>query len=203
MKTRIIFVLIAFIILLTINKISLQSDIKKQNENFTVVNISGKQRMYSQKITKLATYKLENFASPQANNVVLQKAISNFTKDHKVLQNGLATYNNAVLNDLYKELKVSYTNLVGFSNKLLLENIDISKAKSYLKKIRVASSAFLPKMNEIVNKYERIGKDRGELALQREMTFNLVLISLLVYAVLFFIIPVLRSYYKTEKILTT
>ena len=189
MKIRSIFILMTFIVLIAINKVSLQTDIKKQNLNFSVVNTSGKQRMYSQKISKLAIYKLNNFNDTEANNNVLKTTLKNFKKDHKRLINLLYDYDNRNLNYLYDELDFSYTSLIENTNKLISENSDSENAQELVNQIKISSEIFLPKMDEIVNMYERIGRDKGEVILQRELTFNFIILGMSLYVIIFVIKP--------------
>lgn len=68
MKSRAIFILCTFIILFVINKVSLHKDIKKLNEDISIVNTSGEQRMLSQKITQLALIFKENNSKTSSKN---------------------------------------------------------------------------------------------------------------------------------------
>lgn len=68
MKRKIVYSFITLFILLYINKYLLFTDVKHQDNNVKVVNIAGMQRMYVQKITKLALY-YELHSTPELVNI--------------------------------------------------------------------------------------------------------------------------------------
>jgi nitrate/nitrite-specific signal transduction histidine kinase len=196
MKSRAIFILSTFIILLGINKYSLHRDIKKQNEDISVINISGKQRMYSQRITKLIFYngKYKNSLANGINSRELKNTIDQFKIAHANLKtNHLAKYDDNYLKQLFDSLENNYSSIV--NNVDLLMNNDNSQETydDYLKSIKQGSDGFLPIMDDIVNHYELIAKQRGERIISRELTFNIILLILSIYGVFFLIIPLANS----------
>lgn len=200
MKTRTIFILVTFITLFAVNKISLHRDIKKQNENLSVVNVSGRQRMYSQKITKLSLFYIENFNALKTNNESLKEILTNFTKAHNNLKEGLANYENDYLNSLFKELEPYYAKIIENVDALINKDKNYDETVSYVNNVKIAANDFLPIMDDIVGLYERIGKDRGEIILKREFSFNLILIGLSIYAIFFMILPIVNAYYDADKL---
>lgn len=200
MKTRTIFILVTFILLFGINKISLHRDIKRQNENLTDVNVSGKQRMYSQKITKLSLFYTENFNDLSNNNESLQETLTNFSKAHISLKEGIAKFDDDNLTSLFKDLEPYYNKIVENTNALINKDKNYAETINYVNNIKIAANNFLPIMDNIVGLYERIGKDRGEIILKREFTFNLILLGLSIYTVVFLILPVINAYYETNKL---
>lgn len=196
MKSRTFFVFITFFLILFINKITLHSDLKKQNKTLSVVNISGRQRMYSQKINKLALIYAEN--SSRLNKTNLKLTLNNFKEAHLNLKNDLNSYENELLNTLFTKIEPSFKSITSNVDSLLID--ENFRTKSYLNNVNLAANNFLPRMNEIVNTFEKIGKNKGEIILQREQTFNLVLIGLALYSVFFLILPLVKIYNKTKDL---
>lgn len=195
MKSRAIFILCTFIILFSINKYSLHKDIKKQNEDISVVNISGKQRMYSQRITKFAlVYKNTNPKYLIENTIKIKKNILAFsTAHHNLKQNYLEKYDDFYLSDLYQELEPYFLKIVT-NGHLLVNNVkEKSEMNQYIYEIQTNANLFLPIMDNIVHQYEVIGKNRGESILMRELTFNIILAILSIYTVFFLIFPLVNS----------
>lgn len=195
MKTRAIFILCTFIILFAVNKISLHNDIKKQNEDIAIVNVSGKQRMYSQKITKLALiFKESTSQNSTRNTIKLKEVSSNFTKAHQNLANNhLKKYDDFFLNNLFEELEPNYLRIVTNTNLLLQNKDDKNLVNKYVSEIKLGTDGFLPIMDSIVNQYEIIGKNRGKVILSREFTFNIIIAILSIYSVFFLIFPLINS----------
>ncbi|PQJ79539.1 hypothetical protein BTO18_10310 [Polaribacter porphyrae] len=185
--------------LFAINKISLHKDIKRQNDNISIVNISGKQRMLSQKISKLALYFIDNKNKKAQNISKLKNAISKFSTAHNNLKNNyLNKYKDTYLNELFTSLEPHYSKIIKSSSSLTNIETDTIQVSILVDEIITASNLFLPIMDNIVGQYEIIGKKRGEIILQRELTFNIIMITLSIYAVFFMIFPITNAYYKSD-----
>ena len=200
MKSRAIFILSTFIILLGINKFSLHRDLKKQTEDISTINTSGKQRMYSQKITKLIFYngKYKNSLANGINSSELKNTVNQFKTAHDNLKtNHLKKYDDNYLKELFNSLENNYSNIVDNVNFLMIKEHDQEAYDDYLKSIKQASDGFLPIMDDIVNHYELIAKQRGERIISREFTFNIILVALSIYGVFFLIIPLANSKKET------
>ena len=107
--------------------------------------------------------------------------------------NHLAKYDDNYLKQLFDSLENNYSSIV--NNVDLLMNNDNSQETydDYLKSIKQGSDGFLPIMDDIVNHYELIAKQRGERIISRELTFNIILLILSIYGVFFLIIPLANS----------
>lgn len=194
MKSRAIFILCTFIILLGINKISLHKDIKKQNDDISVVNLSGKQRMYSQKITKLIFIdgKYKNSLTNGINSAELKRTVKKFSESHQELKEKYQQkYEDTYLDELFSSLESHYLKIITNAN--LLVNNNQKNVDTCLDEIKSGSDQFLPIMDDIVNQYVLIGKKRGEMIISREFTFNIILVLLSIYGVFFLIIPLVNS----------
>jgi hypothetical protein len=193
MKSRTIFILCTFVILFSINKYSLHKDIKLQNEDISIVNLSGKQRMYSQKITKLALiYGEKNTETLPKTIAELNSYIFEFSKNHKNLKiNHLKKYNDFHLTNLFQKLDPYFNKTVMYVEELVgKKDTDLEYHISLINK---NNDTFLSVMDNIVSRYEMIGKIRGERILNREFTFNIILIALSFYTVFFLLFPLINS----------
>ncbi|MHB0756589.1 type IV pili methyl-accepting chemotaxis transducer N-terminal domain-containing protein [Polaribacter sp. R77954] len=201
MKNRSIFIFTTFIVLLTINKISLHRDIKRQSRDLSAVNISGRQRMFSQKILKLALLLKENTTKQNTlkNSAKLKAITENFKKlQQELKENYLTKYDDFYLKGLYKELEPFYLAIVTNSNLLTSNNINKKEIISCFLEISKASDHFLRIMDKIVNQHELIGKNRGKLILRREFTFNVIIGCLSIYGIFFVVVPMFHLINQTK-----
>ena len=199
MKSRIIFVLTTLVLIFGINKFTLRKDVNKLIENINTVNISGKQRMYSQKISKQALFYLKDIKNITANNANLNKSVQSFSAAHNKLKNDLSRQDDDYLNDLFKELDPYFIKIVENVNELTSKNLSTDEIIESVNKISSSANNFLPIMDSIVGQYETVGRERGEIVLQRELTFNIILIVLFTYSLIFIIIPAIRTFDESEK----
>ncbi|MBU3010899.1 type IV pili methyl-accepting chemotaxis transducer N-terminal domain-containing protein [Polaribacter vadi] len=195
MKSRSLFILCTFIILFGINKFSLHKDIHRQNENLTVVNISGKQRMYSQRISKLVlTYNNVNETFFSENTIKLEEILSEFSKAHQLLKsNYFEKYDDFYLKEYFGEIDMFYSNIIKNSRLLIKNQNDKTEINKYINLTLFNTERFLPIMDKIVVRYEEIGRNRGQSILNRELTFNIILAILSIYAVFFVIFPLANT----------
>lgn len=196
MKSKIIFAFITYIILFGINKSSLYKNIEEEVDIVKVVNISGRQRMYSQRITKLALYlndKRET-TSTKLKIETLQKSINNFSEAHQYLKNThISQYNNDILTALFKDIEPYYLNITK-SAKEYLKNPDNQKIKElFIETVKLNESDFLNIMDDIVNQYQKIAERKGVITKNTEFTFNTIVFLLTVYCIFAIIIPLFKD----------
>lgn len=200
MKGRILFVLTTLIIIFCINKFYLQKDINKLIENTNTINVSGKQRMYSQKISKQALYYLDDIKNVATNKETLKATVKSFSTSHYRLKNNLDNINDEYLNDLFKESDPYFKSIIDNANSITSDNATRVEILKNVNTVISSANSFLPIMDAIVNQYETIGKERGEIVLRREFTFNIILVGLFVYSLIFIITPAIRTFNEKEQL---
>lgn len=190
MKRKIVYSFITLFILLYINKYLLFTDVKHQDNNVKVVNIAGMQRMYVQKITKLALY-YELHSTPELVNISgLQETYDLFEDNHNNLKtNYITNYNDFVLEELFNELEPYQTKIENSSKGLIANFKNYNTAKEFVTTIKNNESKFLKIMNAIVLRYEELAQQRIDEVKTREITFNTSYALIFIYILLFIFIP--------------
>ena len=110
-KNKYKILLIFFILIIISNQIIIHYAISIQSSDLETINIAGKQRMYSQQITKLALYSKDKKKTPsfRKNIAPLEKIIDRFkTADSYLKKNNRLQYNSASIDLLFKK-NTNYT----------------------------------------------------------------------------------------------
>jgi hypothetical protein len=164
-----------------------------------IVNISGKQRMFSQKITKLAIYYELSKDTFFSNTTYLKEIIDQFSKSHKNLKkNYLKQYDNIILEDLYNKLEPHYLGIVNSSNSLINNPNDREESTNFLTSIKQNEAEYLHIMDKIVLEYQKIGEKRLKFIKNREFTFNVIVAAILLYILFFVLIPFKEAKFRKK-----
>ncbi|WP_291726438.1 PAS domain-containing protein [Bernardetia sp.] len=172
MQTATIFAPVLIGILMAISFFVLQNFLAKQQDDASVINISGRQRMLSQRIAKHSVYMTITRGEAQASHIKsLNKALDTFKESHQNLtkkSNSLGFSDNYMLSDnikhLYDSLEPHYQGLIKSVDNLLVANILPNSAKraenlaKNFEHIEKHERAFLPIMNTIVFTYDQEGQ---------------------------------------------
>ncbi|EAQ42481.1 hypothetical protein [Polaribacter sp. MED152] len=148
------------------------------------------QRMYVQKITKLALY-YELHSTPELVNISgLQETYDLFEDNHNNLKtNYITNYNDFVLEELFNELEPYQTKIENSSKGLIANFKNYNTAKEFVTIIKNNESKFLKIMNAIVLRYEELAQQRIDEVKTREITFNTSYALIFIYILLFIFIP--------------
>ena len=156
--------LLATASLLLISQIIIQLTIINMKDDARVVNISGRQRMLSQKITKcsLGILLADTGENRTAFIVELSKAKELWQQSHEALRYGskemhLPGDNSAEVNALYEKMEPHYQAIIS-SVDYILNIAELGQGQSalldYVLKIRANETEFLKYMDNIVFQYD-------------------------------------------------
>tara|TARA_R110001592_G_scaffold218058_1_gene471966 strand:+ start:456 stop:2537 length:2082 start_codon:yes stop_codon:yes gene_type:complete len=170
------------------NQITVSVSISEQSSNAETINIAGKQRMYSQQITKLALYLNDVYRSPSRIQDIsnLQKAIDSFKKaDAYLKQKNILLYNSESINILFKK-NTSYFNKIITSYSEFVENPDNEASYTqFLETVKNNEEPFLITMDTIVNEYQKFSENRLSFLKKLEYYF-IRFTSISLFAIIFF-----------------
>jgi nitrate/nitrite-specific signal transduction histidine kinase len=202
MKSKIVFAFISYILLFGINSSMLYRDLNKQVSTAEAVNLAGKQRMYSQKITKWTLYlneeKQNNYATLKLEG--LKKVINNFSEGHQFLKKShLKQYNNFLLEQFFKDIEPSYLKIINSSKEYLTNPRDERIKTAFIKSIKLNESEFLRIMDKIVTEYEKITETKTLKIKGRQFTFIVIMVLLTVFNIFSIIIPLLKNNHISLK----
>lgn len=169
-ESRYIISIVLLILLLTLGQIAIQYKINHGKDMSTVINVSGRQRMLSQKITKeiLMIYEKPNSEDMRYHLEELELSLDKFDKSHYNLING--NKNEGIVVDNCQSVIKLFDDIDPEFQKILSSGyqvLEITKQEDYnkqqiLEEIKVIAEnekIFLKKMNTIVSHYNGEAKD--------------------------------------------
>ena len=171
-----------------------QGTLADQEHDGRVVNLAGRQRMLSQRLTKTALI-LQSAASPAARDAARQEmaaALSLWRQSHDGLRHGDARLGlpgapTAVIDTLFDAIEPDYLAMVSAADILLAAGDDAAAIAAPVADILRHERAFLTGMDEIVFAYDAEARHKVGHARQLELFLaTLTLITLLAEAVLIF-----------------
>lgn len=176
---------LSLIALLTIvSQCVVQFLIADQKHDSRIINIAGRQRMLSQKITKTSLYVVNSSKSEAANTYKQQllEALELWQRSHTGLQNGdmelgLPGDNSKEITALFEKIDPNYEAIVAASNVILSDGNDLEVMQRALSIIAENEAVFLMGMDAIVFRYDREAK--GKVEFVRWLAIVLMVVTLL------------------------
>ena len=198
---------IAFIVLLS--QLIVQYNLSRQLNDSKIINISGKQRMLSQKLTKQILI-LHYISNPQNNQAELNEAneiISLWKFNQNALEMGsdslgLPKTKSPELQKLFIAIKPSFRSSVDAAKRYIKnkkKRINEKENKELIQIILKNQDVFLVKMNEIVAQYEK--EAFKKIAQQRKLEYT-ILVFILIVLLLIFIFIFKPTNAKTEQLIS-
>ncbi len=179
-----IFALLTIAITVVLSQLIIQYNLKSQLSDSRIINVSGKQRMLSQKLTKEVL--ILNFVSDTIKRKQeiekINKTLNLWKFNHYALVNGNKSLGfpkekSKKISKLFIEITPHFNKIVNAST-LLLENIKSNKNEKLVQIILENESLFLSKMIQIVSEYEHEALEK--VTLQSKTEYAILLFTLLV-----------------------
>jgi two-component system, NarL family, sensor histidine kinase DegS len=183
-----LFALLTIALTVLISQFVIQYNLKNQLNDSRIINISGKQRMLSQKLTK--DILILNFVSDTAkkNNTLInaRQTITLWKKTQNALENGndslgFPKQKSKLQTTLFTLIKPNFDSIVK-SSTIFLNNKEQNKNqldnKRLVQTILANEGVFLSKMNQIVGEYEHEALEKVNL--QRKIEYAILAFTLLV-----------------------
>lgn len=207
-----IIALSAIALALIISQVLIRNHLETQKSDSTVINVAGRQRMLSQKLTKEIVSLL--VSSDEKNRILLKNKISEtlhlWELSHHSIQKGndslgLPKQNSNQIKRKFRAINPVFDTIQKASksiiNKLENSSISIDKLTSEIEKVTNNEGSFLLIMDEIVNQYNLEADEK--LVWLRKLELSLMALTLLILlAELFFIFwPAAKSVKATLSVL--
>jgi PAS domain S-box-containing protein len=204
-----IFALLTIAITVLLSQLLIQHNLHSQLSDSKIINISGKQRMLSQKLTKQIL--ILNFIVDAKNNKKEIDKANEIIKLWKFNQYALENGNDSLgfpkekskaLSDLFVAIKPNFNNIVNAAT-AFLDNKKLGikeKENQELVQIILKNGAvFLEKMNEIVGQYDKEALEK--VTLQSKTEYGILLFTILVL-LLEFVFIFKPTNKKVEKLIS-
>ncbi|NVK29311.1 MAG: response regulator [Flavobacteriia bacterium] len=178
----------------------IDQSVEAQRSDALVINIAGRQRMLSQKITKDALLLLNqpDSLSREELKTQLRSDFTEWKTAHEALQSGNAElnisedYNSAQVETLYHQLQPSFQGMKMVVEKLLKDDVTASQAPILLELLLNQEVEFLPKMNDIVKQYESEASAKVLGMKSVELYLLIFSLSVLLFEALLIFLPTTR-----------
>lgn len=186
-----------------IGYLNVHSAIREQSGDGELVNVAGRQRMFSQRIASHAMASLLKDGSESRRLYLeeLRKTLSSFRRFHLALRDnddsvGRVAKNSAAVEQAFVDIESDYRALVELAEQVLTIDIDaIENREQYdmATRIQESSSAYLVEMDAIVGAYAREAGDRVEHLKFRMNLYMAILAVILIAEGVFVFHPAVRQ----------
>ena len=202
-KNRFKILLIFFILIIISNQIIVQNTISKQSSASETINIAGKQRQYSQQISKIALkfddYKRDSSFNKKVLN--LKQIVDRFKKaDTFLKQKNSDESDNEAIKNLFIINTPYFNNIVNASNNYIENSKKEGSLNEFKYIIKNNETFFLETMDTIVSKYQKNAEDGLEFLKKIQYLF-IILTSISILGIIFFMfLPIFRKNRELNKL---
>ncbi|MEH0153571.1 ATP-binding protein [Limibacter armeniacum] len=182
----------------------IQNFINDQQQDATVINIAGRQRMLSQKITKVTLQLYHPTAFRQESQLLteLREARDLWVVSHQELSGSAyfsdGTVNSHATNQLYQKLEPYYNKLL-IATDQVINNRKADRQEKWLKTILEYEGDYLELMDDIVFQYNREAANKVDLLKETEFLLLLISLSVVAFELFFIFRPTARQVIETVQ----
>ncbi|SHJ55779.1 PAS domain S-box-containing protein [Maribacter aquivivus] len=188
--------LAAIALTVIIAQVLIQLHLKAQSGDSELINIAGRQRAFSQKLTK-ETLLLKDLSNPEDKKMVLseiEKTLEIWKVSHVGLHLGAASFNLPYEDDpkvkaLFKKLDPHHSEMVGALEHILVtqqQDINASVQQNDLDALLNNERQFLSIMDQIVNEYDARSNEQLQKLKRKEywlLAFSLAILLLEIFVI--------------------
>lgn len=204
-----IFSLLTIAVSILLSQLIVQYNLSRNLNDSKIINISGKQRMLSQKLSKQILI-LNYISDPKDNNTELNEAneiITLWKFNQNVLEMGSDSLGfpktkSPEIQKLFNVIKPNFNSIVDAATQFIenkKQDIKEKENKELIQIILKNQDVFLPKMNEIVEQYDKEAAEK--VALQSKIEYAFLAFNLIVL-LLIFIFIFKPTYTKIERLIS-
>lgn len=206
--TRFYVVALCVVALLTVSGLFLiRRTIRNLNHDSRVVNVAGRQRMLSQRLTKLALLKINGIA--HKDSASLGSLLTLWKDSHEDLvsrrlpvEQGFATWKSQPLDTMFSELAPVFDHI--YDNLRIVDSDSSTEAarQQAMAEVLAYEAQFLARMNRIVFQFDKESFERLENLERIEWILDLMTILVLVAEGLLIFRPVVNTTRRVVRMLT-
>ncbi|MFN3316208.1 MAG: type IV pili methyl-accepting chemotaxis transducer N-terminal domain-containing protein, partial [Raineya sp.] len=205
-RTTYIIALIAIAIFVIIGELAVQFGLRGLSDDARVINLSGRQRMLSQKITKSALImsQTESMETFQERKKELTEALNNWRRSHEALQKGDLVLgiknppNSKEILDKFAQIQPFFEEMKEAASKISvldfnsLDSAGRAQMKADIERLMTNEVKFLPLMDEITSFYESESKSRTNNVGLIAWIVGVSIVGLIILLAIFFFKPVVK-----------
>ena len=194
---------------IVVSQFFIQNYIQKQQDDSRIVNVAGRQRMLSQKISKIVL-RVENESNPEMTAQYLndlEKTLNLWVNSHLGLllgneELGLTGDNSPQIIEMFKEIEPHYVAIVSSTREI----IDATKARDslpdgtlqpHINNILLHEAPFLEGMDKIVFQYDREAQAKVARLSKVEILLLIVSLTIILVELIFIFRPIARNVRQT------
>ena len=198
LTVRYILALSAIAVAISLSEFMIQNYIKRQLSDSRVINVAGRQRMLSQKLTKEALLIQHcEYCKKLAIAHKMDSTVSLWKKSHIGLQYGsneleLPGDNSLLIKEMFNKIEPHYQAIITNAESLtqiIKKNEDLSKIDTLIQNILFNEPAFLEGMNNIVFQYDKEAKFKVQELIDIEILLYFIALGILLFELLFIFRP--------------
>ncbi|MHB8128965.1 MAG: type IV pili methyl-accepting chemotaxis transducer N-terminal domain-containing protein, partial [Mobilitalea sp.] len=198
---RYLFASVILVILFVSRQIIIQYQINHEKNISTVINVSGRQRMLSQKIEKDMLMIVLEKDKEEISYFLgdLKEAINILKKSqnsliHGNIQEGLLIKNSEVVEHLFEHIEPDFQNIIQLSNNFLeaFESNEYNESELYeiVKEAGTFERSFLEKMDEIVGRYDYEATKAINFIEKIELILFVMIVLAMLFIAIFVFLPI-------------
>ena len=200
-----ILALTAIALSVIISQLFIGKFLEEQEGDSKLINISGRQRMLSQKLTKESLLLLETVSINERKKIAqnLEESLTRWTHSHEVLKHGgdslnIASAQSDEIEEKFSKIQPYYERIRAASQSLLLK-IDenpgrpVEDFSAEITEIKENEDDFLGLMEAIVNQYDEEAHTRVEQLQNLELFLTIFTLSILLLEFFFIFLPTAKG----------
>ena len=197
LKERYSIFIASIVIIILATQAVVQYDLGQQNEDARLINVAGRQRMLSQRISKLVLYiengvELSGAPNPAWHQIdTLKKIVNEWETVHNMLLERTTTGNNSVVIDSLLKVNTSYLQPIITVCRAVINKPDRETVAAAVEKIASSEIYFLLTMDRTVNQYQHEAENKLRTIKVIELILAGVALGVIVLEFAFFFLPTL------------
>jgi PAS domain S-box-containing protein len=199
LKERYIIFIASIVIIILATQAVVQYDLDRQNEDARLINVAGRQRMLSQRISKLVLYienGIEAYGAPkpelhQADT--LKKLIVEWNGVHNMLLDRSKAGNNSEVIDSLLTVNTGYLDSIISAARDVIDKPDAVTTNAAVQRISQSEIYFLLTMERTVNQYQREAEAKLRTIKWIELILAGIALGVIVLQFTFFFLPALNK----------
>jgi len=196
-----LFALGCIALVIVLSQLLIQRSIGRQQYDARVINIAGRQRMLSQKITKVALKIRQETGQQSSNYEELTQAVELWKQSHEGLLNGdpslgLSGENSQIIIDMFEVIEPNF-NAIYQSVLSIIQKQDPQTIDADVETILINENDFLKGMNAIVFKYDQEASEKVMNLKNTELFLFLGSLLIIVLELLFVFRPLAKNIQST------